>query len=76
MAGASKVGFLITVELLIKYQFLVQRLHGLSSLAVDGVSCLDAHGEVLEQGVAAHQGPQPRQVVLTWWWNKDMRGSN
>lgn len=74
--GARKVGFLITVELLIKYQCLVQRLHRLSSLVVDGVSCLDAHREVLEQGVAAYQAPQPGQVLFTWWWNKEMKRSN
>lgn len=47
----------------------VQLFHPLSGLAVDSISCMDAHCEVLEQSIASYQALQSqllsKQVLFT-----------
>lgn len=61
-SSEGKVSFLFTVQVLVKC--VMKLLHLLPGPAVDAISCLDAHCEVLEQSIAAHQTTQP-QLFLT-----------
>lgn len=73
VSSTCMAGFFSTVILLVVDQSVVQSLHPLSSLAVDSISCMNSHCQVLEKSIASSQTPEPNflswRVLLTWWWN-------
>lgn len=71
--STSVAGIFFTDILLVVDQSVVQSLHLLSSLAINSISCMNSHCQVLEKSIASSQTPEPSflswKVLLTWWWN-------
>lgn len=69
---ADVAGLLAAAFLLGECQRVAQLFRGLPGLVVDAVGSMDAHGEVLEQGVAPNQAlqPQPLSTLLPLTWRQ------
>lgn len=75
VSGPSKGAIFTAHVLRVGDQTVVQRLHPLSSLAIDSISCLNSHCEVLEKSIASSQAPEPNvlswRILLAWWWSDE-----